>query len=291
MTSAVEDMAVKATKGRIYPWDFDRKGKLPVWTLLNRMEYLGSSQRLFFKADNDIKDIKQAMASLKQSMAYEMRFVRCQSVQFSPDFYELMEFPGRAIRVEARVIFVGKTSWVYETKILDRTTEKELATRHVQTVNIDKKTRRPKSLPDWVTERYSHLTSLPRPTTVQPFDLSDAEPAFVYPVTVAPSDIDANMHTNQSQYARYCFNCAATGAKKGAYSIISGDLLDYDVISVDLLYQKESREGDSLRVESWEDAKEPDTLKFQVKRGEDNILQCKMRFRIPSVPDIEKAKL
>ncbi|XP_078581502.1 uncharacterized protein LOC144864942 [Branchiostoma floridae x Branchiostoma japonicum] len=285
MTSAVEDMAVKVSTGRIYPWEFDRKGKLPVWSLLHRLEFLGLSQH-FFKRES-ARDSQPH----RTPYAYGMRFVRGQSVQFNPAFYELLEFPGRAIRVEAKIIFVGKTSWMYETKLFDQTTERELATRRIQTVNIDKKTRRPKPLPDWATERYSHLTSLQRPATVQPFDLSDTEPAFVYPVTVAPSDIDLNMHTNQSQYARYCFNCAATGAKRGAYSIISGDLLDYDIISFDLLYQKESREGDSLRVESWEDLREPDTLKFQVKRGDDKILQCKMRFRIPSVPDIEKAKL
>ncbi|KAI8495735.1 hypothetical protein Bbelb_267070 [Branchiostoma belcheri] len=218
-----------------------------------------------------------------------MRFVRCQSVQFSPAYHELIEFPGRAVRFEAKIIFVGKTSYMYETKMFDRDTDKELVSRQIQMVNIDRETRRPKPLPDWAIEQYSHLTS--RPAGVQPFDLSDVKPAFVYPVTVAPSDIDLNMHTNQSQYVRYCFNCAAAGAKRGAYSIISGDLLDYDLRSVDLLYQRESREGDTLCIESWEDIREPDTIKFQVKRGNDNILQCKMSFRIPSVPDIEKAKL
>ncbi|XP_078661782.1 uncharacterized protein LOC144905848 [Branchiostoma floridae x Branchiostoma belcheri] len=220
-----------------------------------------------------------------------MRFVRCQSVQFTPAYHELVEFPGRAVRFEAKIIFVGKTSYIYETKMFDRDTDKELANRRIQMISINKETRRPKPLPDWAIEQYSHLTSLPRPAVVQPFDMSNVKPAFVYPVTVPPSDIDLNMHTNQSQYVRYCFNCAAAAAKRGAYSIISGDLLDYDLRSVDLLYQKESQEGDTLRIESWEDIREPDTIKFQVKKGDDNILQCKMSFHIPSVPDIEKAKL
>ncbi|XP_078661902.1 uncharacterized protein LOC144905945 [Branchiostoma floridae x Branchiostoma belcheri] len=274
MTSAVEDRAVKVSRSRFYPWEFDRKGKLPLWGVLHRMANLGISQQFFQRG---------------AEVAYGMRFARCQSVQFSPAYHELIEFPGRAVRFEAKMIFVGKTSYMYETKMFDRDTDKELVSRQIQMVNIDRETRRPKPLPDWAIEQYSHLTS--RPAAVQPFDLSDVKPAFVYPVTVAPSDIDRNMHTNQSQYVRYCFNCAAAGAKRGAYSIISGDLLDYDLQSVDLLYQRESREGDTLRIESWEDIREPDTIKFQVKKGDDNILQCKMSFHIPSVPDIEKAKL
>ncbi|CAH1266835.1 Hypp3583 [Branchiostoma lanceolatum] len=84
-------------------------------------------------------------------------------------------------------------------------------------------------------------------------------------------------------YIWYCMDCATLGARSGAYSVLSGDLAKYNLKMLEVLYQNESLEGDILDIESWEDQDSPDTLRFQVKKGNENITQLTMQFYLQTV--------
>ncbi|CAH1241125.1 Hypp6311 [Branchiostoma lanceolatum] len=151
-----------------------------------------------------------------------------------------------------------------------------------QYVNFDMDSRRPKTLPDWVRERYAHLTSRPRPTTVNVFEMPACSTPFVHSIRVPASHIDWNRHVGQQYYYSYCFDCAALGARNGMYSTVRGDIFRHNVREISVLYQREALEGDLLTVESWEDEGKPGTLKFQVKKGSDGIVQMAIAFNTHS---------
>ncbi|KAI8489849.1 hypothetical protein Bbelb_324790 [Branchiostoma belcheri] len=113
-------------------------------------------------------------------------------------------------------------------------------------------------------------------STVEPFDPSLSEPAdsFVYTVNVAPSDTDLFGHVGHFQFVRYCFDCLSIGREHSAYPALS----QYKTEKVEVLFQGEARTGDVLTVVSWEDPEQSGTIKFQIKKGEDNVAQCSLQF-------------
>ncbi|XP_078662256.1 uncharacterized protein LOC144906134 [Branchiostoma floridae x Branchiostoma belcheri] len=250
-------------------WDFEKEGHIPVWTLCDRAAWLAY----------------YAVAALDANLVRpDLRvFTRCQVWEISPSFYSLVR-PGSRLKVSSRVVYVGKTSLVKKGEIIDRSTNEVLVSGIIQDVLISLETRRPMPFPDWLKEKYLHLTSEPRPEMTEVFEKPPAAKTFVYRVTVPSSDIDSNDHTNHRHYIRYCFDCAVMLAKQGAYPTVRGDVLKQGVRKVSVLYQKESLEGDGLSVESWEES--PGTLRFQVRKGHDDLVQVTMQFAGTNKPKL-----
>ncbi|XP_078581745.1 uncharacterized protein LOC144865079 [Branchiostoma floridae x Branchiostoma japonicum] len=254
-------------------WDFNRAGQISIWTISDRAAWL----------------LHMGLSTFESRFSTLRSFVRCQEWELSPSFYSLVK-PGTRLSVSSRMLHVGKTSMIREGEIFDSSTNQILVKGIIQDIHISIDTRRPKPFPDWMKEKYSYLSSEPRPETVEEFeDPNDTTKMFLYKVTVPPSDIDGNNHTNQKHYIRYCFNCAAVGAKQGAYPTVRGDLFKQGVQKVSVLYQKESLEGDVLTVESWEES--PGTLRFQVRKGREKVVQVMMWFFVASDSESDKSKL
>ncbi|XP_019632422.1 PREDICTED: uncharacterized protein LOC109476038 [Branchiostoma belcheri] len=215
--------------------------------------------------------------------ALDLVFIRGQSWEFLPGYYRHLA-PGRGTTVTESLRHVGNTSWVSMEEIRDAPTNELMIRGILQRINVSATRRRPEPLPDWLRERYSYLTSsVPRPPTVQPFDAPTNVKCFRYSVVVAPNETDTNDHTFHASYLWYSMDCASLGARSGAYSLLRGNLAKYDLKMLEVLYQKESLEGDVLDVESWEDQDSPDTLRFQIKKGDENITQLTMQFYITTV--------
>ncbi|XP_078658005.1 uncharacterized protein LOC144903575 isoform X4 [Branchiostoma floridae x Branchiostoma belcheri] len=219
----------------------------------------------------------------KKEPDLKLIFIRGQRYEFLPAYYRHLA-PGKRTTVTEKLCSLGNTSWVTMEEIRDYSTNDLMARCIIQGVNVDDTTRRPEPLPDWFKERYSYLTSsVPRPPTVQPFDVPKSTKFFRYSEVVPPRDTDTYNHTTLSSYIWYGMDCATLGARSKAYSVIRGDIDKYDLKMLEVLYQKESTEGDVLDVESWEDQGSPDTLRFQVKKGDENITQLTMQFYLPTV--------
>ncbi|CAH1241734.1 Hypp6404 [Branchiostoma lanceolatum] len=254
-------------------WDFNRSGRIPIWTVSNQAAWL----------------LHMGLSALDSDLSELRAFTRCHVWELSPSFYSLVK-PGTRLKVSSRMLHVGKTSMIKGGEMVDSSTNQILVKGITQDVHISMDTRRPQPFPDWMKEMFLHLTSEPRPETVEEFEEpQNTTKTFVYSVTVPPSDIDMNNHTNQSQYIRYCFNCAAVGAKQGAYPTVRGDLFKQGVRKVSVLYQKESLEGDVLTVESWEES--PGTLRFQVRKGSEKVVQVTMQFYVTSGSETKNSKL
>ncbi|KAI8509360.1 hypothetical protein Bbelb_132080 [Branchiostoma belcheri] len=260
------------------PWDFEDFEKLArvhVGTVARQMPVMSYllGNRYFFHPPEE----------RKTEPVFKLVFTRGQRFEFLPAYYRHLA-PGKRTTVTEKLCSLGNTSWVTMEEIRDYSTNDLMARGIFQKINVDATTRRPEPLPDWLKERHSYLTSsAPRPPTVQPFDVPQITKFFRYSEVVAPRATDIYHHTNQSSYLWYGMDCATLGARSNAYSVIRGDLDKYDLKMLEVLYQKESTEGDVLDVESWEDQDSPDTLRFQIKKGDKNITQLTMQFYLPTV--------
>eukprot|EP00058_Branchiostoma_floridae_P018435 XP_002603924.1 hypothetical protein BRAFLDRAFT_105964 [Branchiostoma floridae] len=258
------------------PWDFDDFDKLarvPVGTIAIQMPLISYllGNRYFFQPPEKSKD-----------EPFKLVFTRGQSFEFLPAYYRHLA-PGKRTTATVKLCSLGNTSWVTLEEIRDSSTNDLMVKGIFQRINVDATTRRPEQLHDWLKEKYSYLASSgPHPQTVQPFHERKSTKTFRYSVVVAPRDTDIYHHTNQASYIWFCMDGAMLGARNGAYSVLRGNLAKFDLKKVAVLYQKESLEGDVLDIESWEDQGSPDTLRFQVKKGNENITQLTMQFYLPT---------
>lgn len=98
------------------------------------------------------------------------------------------------------------------------------------------------------------------------------------------SDTDSYRHTNYESYVRFCLDAAMDAVSKGFYAGFSGDILRYDVATIENLYVGECVEGQELIVHTWQDKERPRRLLFGVESAEDGktIFQSSMEFHEPS---------
>ncbi|XP_078658023.1 uncharacterized protein LOC144903579 isoform X1 [Branchiostoma floridae x Branchiostoma belcheri] len=256
------------------PWDFEnyKLEKVPVGNIARQMPLISYlvGQRYYLQPPEESK----------KEPGLKLILLRGQRYEFLPAYYRHLA-PGKRTTVTENLCSLGNTSWVTMEEIRDYSTNDLMARCIIQGVNVDDTTRRPEPLPDWLKEKYAYLTSSVR--TVQPFDVPKSTKFFRYSEVVPPRDTDTYNHTTLSSYIWYGMDCATLGARSKAYSVIRGDIDNYDLKMLEVLYQKESTEGDVLDVESWEDQDSPDTLRFQIKKGDENITQLTMQFYLPTV--------
>ncbi|XP_078695627.1 uncharacterized protein LOC144924392 [Branchiostoma floridae x Branchiostoma belcheri] len=247
------------------PWDFDHTGSVPIWRLLDQLapKWLDTLTHWFTPPEDG-------------PPFADMFFFRCIAFRFSRSFYTQLH-PGCALAYSTSISNIGKTSIAMKQQVLEGVPgNNALAEGRIQYVCVSSKTRRPEPWAPWLRQRYPDYFAAPRIATVEPFNPSLAEPedSFVYTVNVAPSDTDLFGHVGHFQFVRYCFDCLSIGREHSAYPALS----QYKTEKVEVLFQGEARTGDVLTVVSWEDPEQSGTIKFQIKKGEDNVAQCSLQF-------------
>ena len=95
------------------------------------------------------------------------------------------------------------------------------------------------------------------------------------------SDIDGYRHTNYIAYIRYCDNAAMDAMEHSFLTAFQGDIYDYEIKKISLLYQKESKAGEELCVSVWEDESSPYILHFHVDRDGERLLENTIEYYEP----------
>eukprot|EP00058_Branchiostoma_floridae_P003693 XP_002589181.1 hypothetical protein BRAFLDRAFT_74661 [Branchiostoma floridae] len=248
------------------PWDFDHTGAVPIWKVVcyTNMQWADMHRHWFTPPQDEPPFV-------------DLFFGRSLSIEFTRSFHDEI-VPGCSLPYTLSISKIGKTSMVFKLKILDANGKEVIAEDYRHCQSVSSKTHRSQPWAAWVSQRYPDLCAAPPVPIVEPYGHITAEPTFTYTVKVAPSDMDLYRHAPFYQYVRYCCDCAFHGAEQGAYSIITGDAARYRVKRVETLHQGQARAGDVLTVESWEDPEHPEVIRFQIKRGVDNITQCLLQF-------------
>ena len=95
--------------------------------------------------------------------------------------------------------------------------------------------------------------------------------AFSYHTEVQYSDIDENLHANQSFYIRSCMDCGATAAYAGYYRKFRGDFFKY---------VSECKVGDLLEVLTWDSPDEVECLYFQIRLKKNPVFHAKLKAHL-----------
>ena len=144
---------------------------------------------------------------------------------------------------------------------------------------MSKSTRRPMPIPHWWKSRYSSAVTDGDPLIVAAEDVPTTVATSQYDMKVPWSEIDAYRHTNYTSYVRFCFDAAADAVNSGRYVTFDGDVLRYNVASVQLLYKSESRANDTLSIISWQSPDDSRELHFSIHKDNGPLLfQSCMRF-------------
>ena len=130
-------------------------------------------------------------------------------------------------------------------------------------------------------QRYKHLMPYKPPATSPHLPVTCV---YSHCFTVAPSDIDHNQHTSAHSYLRMMFDCAALASMRGLLTYFSGDICKYRVQTIRSNYRRESRTGDTIQVEVYQDSSQPLMLGFNVTRDvTETLVQSTVLFYVDGV--------
>jgi len=151
-----------------------------------------------------------------------------------------------------------------------------------QVVAVNKSTRRPTQIPDWWKLRYSSSV-IGNECLVLPVEhVPTTVTSSCHEMKVPWSEIDIYGHTNFQSYIKFCFDAAAEAVKSDRYATFSGDILRYNVATIQSLYISESCANDVLRVVSWQSPDDPKEVHFSINKDDDGasktLFQSCMRF-------------
>ena len=168
------------------------------------------------------------------------------------------------ITIVTELDHIGKTSFSTVNRMYDSDSLEEYAVEKNIYVFVDGKTRRPKPIPsDWRNQYWKYSRSR-KPSAAKMVKKTEGSPSFTLDVRVAFSNTDVNGHTNLKFYMRFCSDCAAEACMAGTYKHLKKNLLHYNVKKVDCLFTGESRLGDILTVQTWQDKNNPCVLYFVI---------------------------
>ena len=192
--------------------------------------------------------------------------VICQRFQLTPSFYKRITF-GNTLHFKAtpgpsssKLFSIFLTQSDISTGDLLLNCQRQLAYINPSTSRV---------LPIADTELKN---SIPGTSLIRIPLISIPERHFLWRMRVTHSDTDYANHVNQSSYLRFCLNAAAAAADEGFLKTFKKDIFEYKLKETDLLYQDEAFVGQNLDVFVWESADRPNSLFFQIKRNDANIL-------------------
>ncbi|XP_070535534.1 uncharacterized protein [Ptychodera flava] len=202
-------------------------------------------------------------------------------VRIYPAFYSYLSTKMPA-QCEVSIVHVGRTSFVQKTDVKIKDSEELVSTVYAQFVLVNLVSRRPTRFPESFVSAYIEQTKLKKPTlhvrfsNLPPFDSK----LYCHRTVVSPCDIDVYNHAKNSSYIKYCTDCVKFGALEGAYSLIKGNIHNYPITLITLVFFNELVLHDDLMVTSWEDKAKPFQIHFTIRKKDKDIMQCTFTFDV-----------
>ena len=164
-----------------------------------------------------------------------------------------------------------------------------LFTAHMQSIIVDKNTRRPTAGPDWWRKLQSHVTTHSEPFQPERLPVSGRPPVSSdYSQRVSASDADQYAHLSWAHAVKICYNAlvlhfvnqqGGVGGKSAADGGgKSGSGLDGKVKSLTAIYLKEVPLGAKLGVSIWDRDGSPDLFDFQIQRDGKVATEVQIEF-------------
>ncbi|XP_055956859.1 uncharacterized protein LOC126820249 isoform X2 [Patella vulgata] len=224
-----------------FPYEaFDGQANIKPWSLLSLVE---SGRAFSFNGNHN--DPERGFLDFNILYNDVLAFNATCSLNINRDLYRKKTSKSPLI-ITKKLVYAGTSTINILTEVSHPEIKAPLAECRVQTVCVDKTTRRPTPTPEWWNEKYKKYS---KPEEVLKWRLSYPRPSAVtsYPLIIQPSDCDAYSHTNWTNYLKFCCDAlVSTNVKK------DGTDLKLPQIKLALLnYVKEGNVGEQLSVDFW----------------------------------------
>ena len=95
-------------------------------------------------------------------------------------------------------------------------------------------------------------------------------------------DSDLFNHTTQSFYIAYVSECAARAGAARAYRVVRPDQGEVTVSRVSCVHEKETFARDTLKIHTWDDARNPWVVHFVMKKDEATVFLAQIEYHEPT---------
>ena len=179
--------------------------------------------------------------------------------------------------MDTELLSYGQSSMTFLVRMFKNSDGVTLVNNTCAGVWVDRQTRKSKPLPDWFRNKYRKEANV-KVDWLKP-QLAPLH-AFSYQTEVQYSDIDKNLHANQSFYIRACMDCGATASYSGYYRKFRGDFFKYHADKLWVVYVRECEVGDMLEVLTWDSPDEVECVYFQIRLKKDPVFHAKLKAHL-----------
>ena len=167
---------------------------------------------------------------------------------------------------EAKMNYVRRTSRCFQLDIRQaEQTISMVSARYIE-INVDPVTKRPKSFAQWWKDESGFPEDGPKPEIKEVAKPRKGVLSSKRDIHV--TDTDGNNHTNFAVYVRLCLDTFYEGVLNKKYKNNSPVFLNGWVKNMKITFKSETKLGDIVTVESWEDGESPNTFHFEIRKGE-----------------------
>ncbi len=207
-------------------------------------------------------------------------FLASVQTEVSRDFYSILQeasFPK--LEMFLHLGHIGSSSLNSVCCLRDPDTGREFARNTNTVVTVDKSTRKPTKILDWWREKYESCVIGNQKLQVAP--LQRPSETSNYQVKVPWRDVDGYKHTNYLSYISFSLDAAMDGLVQGRFAKFHGDIYNYHVKKLQVLYKNETLAGDLLDIGVWENEEDPYLLHFDTRKDDNTVFQCSIEFYEP----------
>ena len=197
-------------------------------------------------------------------------------LDMSRDLYDFTT-PKFPLLVQQELIYVGKSSSRKRYTLKHPDVTRPLLYCYFDDVLVKKSSGKAIPFPEWWSNKYSYVNEFnEKPVTIK---LEKSyQRKFHSTFRVEFDDIDHNLHATSSTYLRLCMNSAFSNVMQSNYEFVNLNCFNAGIKTVQMQFFLETRHGDELTVNSWEDFHIKNLLHFSVMKENDICCYVKLEF-------------
>jgi len=207
---------------------------------------------------------------------YPMIYMLNLRVDVNPDFYDV-NAPMYPLTLDRYLRFIKRSSRCVEKTLSHAETKRVYATLREIDVNVDPLTRRPAAFPEWWRNTFTQVAPSDGQRHEIIFPEKPGKKTFKSSQRIVFSDTDENRHTNFIVYIRACCDAFSENVLAGNYG--NGiDVYDAKLQTLEITFRSDSKLGDILVIESWQDLTDTNRFCFEVRNGNDICVTTTLKF-------------
>ncbi|GFS10246.1 hypothetical protein ElyMa_003056500 [Elysia marginata] len=218
----------------------------------------------------------QSFMDFSKSSRSVLCYTAATDTKISPVFYDYST-PKNPVEFHLELDHVGKTSYCMKTQFFFEGIEEPVVENKYTMVFIDSESMKSSQPPEWWKEKYASGLEKRQGLKIPRNVIPETGVLFGKQVQIAASNLDQFLHTNWSNYLKFCYDALVEYEVKklGQENILNSFR---KVKQFSLLFLQESSLMDTLDVQLWKDQENPYLFKFKVLKKTEDVCDCQIEF-------------